>query len=174
MVNITRHRRSPPSFADLDELFSDGSSFWGERSLFRDPREELDRAWNRYKYWQDRWKRELATMHAFSEISCDLEDKGDKFVLTADLPGMKKDEVKVNISGNDVEILAQHGESKQEKSKALIRRERSQTRYYECISMPQEISGSKATAKMEDGCLTVDLPKKVPTTVESPIELKVQ
>jgi HSP20 family protein len=94
------------------------------------------------------------------DISCDLVDKGDKFVLTADLPGIENDEVKVNVTGRRVEISAEHKSSKEEKSKDYIRNERSSVKYQRILTAPERISESAVTANVSNGVLTVELPKK--------------
>ncbi|MEK6971541.1 MAG: Hsp20/alpha crystallin family protein, partial [Thermoproteota archaeon] len=98
----------------------------------------------------------------------------DKFVLTADIPGMEKDEVDINVLNSDIEISAEHKEAKEEKEKDFIRKERSHVRYYRSLTLPEETVSSKVTAKMINGILTIELPKKNPTKVEEPAQIKVQ
>lgn len=180
MVKIT-HKRPPfPALSRFPEpLFE--RSFWPwsrtTHPWFRtDPWEEMEKAWSDYLDYMERAYRDLPTgMAKFTmDITCDLADKGDKFVLTADLPGMEKDEVDVNVTDSQIEISAEHKESKEEKKKDYIRQERSQVKYERTLSVPEEIVGSKVTAKMINGVLTVELPKKTPTKVEAPLTVKVE
>jgi HSP20 family protein len=101
-------------------------------------------------------------------------DKGDKFILTADLPGINKDEVEVNILDNQIEISAEHSKSEEEKDKDFVRSERSQVRYQRTLSIPEDIVSSKVTAKMLNGVLTVELPKKTPTEPREKKSVKVE
>jgi HSP20 family protein len=135
----------------------------------------MERAWTAYQDYLERAFEDVPSlMKKFTvDITCDLADRGDKFVLTADLPGMEKDEVNINLTDNEVEISAEHRESKEEKKKDYIRQERSQVRYERTLSVPEEIVGSKVTATMQNGILTVELPKKATTKIESPISVKV-
>jgi len=87
---------------------------------------------------------------------------------------MEKDEVNVNVVDNEIEISAEHKESKDETKKGYVRKERSEVRYYRSLTLPEDIVSTKVTAKMNNGILTVDLPKKVPTKMEEPITVKVQ
>src|SRR3989304_221849 len=158
---------------------------WAERTFFpfarvthpwfrMDPWEEVGSAWDEYLDYLERAYADLpSSLRKFTmDITCDLADKGDRFVLTADLPGMEKDEVDVNVTDGQIEISAEHKESKEEKKKDYIRKERSQVRYQRSLSIPEEIIGSKVTAKMSNGILTVELPKKTPIKVEEPILVK--
>ncbi len=180
MVKITHKKQQFPTLPRFSEpLFE--RSFWPfsrfTHPWFRmDSWEEMERAWTAYQDYLERAFEDLPrSMKKFTvDITCDLADKGDKFVLTADLPGMEKDEVSVNVTDGEIEISAEHEESKEEKRKDYIRQERSQIRYERTLSVPEEIVGSKVTAKVSNGVLTVELPKKTPTKVEAPIPVKVE
>jgi HSP20 family protein len=137
--------------------------------------EEMERSWEDYNNYIERFISDLPSLRKVTmDVSCDVADKGDKFILTADLPGMEKDEVSVNVIDNEIEISAEHKESVEEKEKGYIRKERSETKYYRRLSLPEEITSSKVTAKMTNSVLTVELPKKTPTKVEQPLAIKVQ
>jgi HSP20 family protein len=137
--------------------------------------EELERSWEDYNNYFERFISDLPSLRRVTmDVSCDIADKADRFVLTADLPGMAKDEVTINVIDNEIEISAEHKEAVEEKEKGYIRKERSETRYYRRLSLPEEIVSSKVTAKMTNGVLTVELPKKTPTKVEQPVAIKIQ
>lgn len=180
MVKITYKKPQFPILPRFSEpLFE--RRFWPfsrfTHPWFRmDQWEEMEKAWTAYQEYLERAFQDIpSSMKKFAvDITCDLADKGDKFVLTADLPGMEKDEVNINVTDGGIEISAEHKESKEEKRKDYIRQERSQIRYERTLSVPEEIVGSKVTAKMTNGVLTVELPKKTPTQVEAPISVKVE
>lgn len=179
MVQIT-HRPRFPSLRRRFDPWSESSFFPFSRTThpwFRaDPWEELERSWGDYLDYMERFQEELpsAIRRFTKDITCDLADKGDRFVLTADIPGMEKDEVNVNVVDSEIEISAEHKESKDETKKGYVRKERSEVRYYRSLTLPEDIVSTKVTAKMNNGILTVDLPKKVPTKMEEPIAIKVQ
>ncbi len=180
MVEITHKKSQLPSLPRFPEPIFE-RAFWpfsrSTHPWFRmDPFEEMEKSWAAYQDYLERAFHGLPdSLKKFTvDISCDLADKGDKFVLTADLPGMDKDEVKINVTDNEIEIFAEHKESKEEKKKGYLRQERSHVRYERTLSIPEEIVGSKVTAKVQNGILTVELPKKVPTKIESPIPVKVE
>lgn len=180
MVEITHKKSQFPTLPRFPEPFFE-RAFWpfsrATHPWYRmDPFEEMERAWNAYQDYLDRAFRDLPdSLKKFTvDITCDLADKGDKFILTADLPGMDKDEVKINITDKEIEISAEHKESKEEKRKGYVREERSHVRYERNLSIPEEVVGSKVIAKMQNGILTVELPKKTPTKVETPVSVKVE
>ena len=60
------------------------------------------------------------------DCKTDIQDKGDCFLLEAELPGFEKEDIKINLEGNYLTIRAEHNEKKEEKDKkgSYIRRER--------------------------------------------------
>lgn len=96
------------------------------------------------------------------DIRVDVVEKNGVFKVRADLPGVKKEDINVRIDGNLVQIDAETKEEKEFKEDGgkVLRSER----YYGAVSraftLAQDVDESKATAKYEDGVLTLELPKK--------------
>ncbi|SHO44777.1 conserved hypothetical protein [Nitrosotalea sinensis] len=109
-----------------------------------------------------------------SAMSCDIIDEGDKFMINANMPGIQKDEIKLNITENSVEISAQHKEETDEKKKNYVRKERRETSYYRTLSLPEKVSSSKAKAKMNNGILNIEIPKVTPTPKSKGSSIPVQ
>jgi HSP20 family protein len=101
----------------------------------------------------------------------DIVDKGEKYELQAELPGIDKDGVNVKASKDSIEITAEHSEEEktQDKRKKYVYNERSYTSFYRNIPFPEEIISSKVSARMNNGILRVDIPKKNPTKVEEEV-----
>lgn len=90
----------------------------------------------------------------------DIEEKDDSIVVTTDLPGVSKDDVNIDIRNNRVWISANtHKESKEEKEGYLMR-ERTYNRFARAFNLPAEVKEDEAMAKLEDGVLTIILPKE--------------
>jgi HSP20 family protein len=92
----------------------------------------------------------------------DLEDKGDKFILSAEAPGFKKDEIDINICGNSVEISGCKETTTDEKNKSYVRKERMSESFYRTMTLPEEIIYEEVSADLKDGVLEIVLPKKNP------------
>lgn len=94
----------------------------------------------------------------------DIKDKGDHFELEADLPGVKKEDIAVDIDGDCLTISAQRDSQREEKNEQeqYVRRERSYGSYRRSFDISnvksEEISGS-----YENGVLKLVLPKRSPT-----------
>jgi HSP20 family protein len=97
------------------------------------------------------------------EAFADLVDNGDKFVVSAEVPGIPKDKIDVNVTKDDVEISGEAGTEKEEKKKGYVFRERGYSSFYKRIVFPEEVVPEKAESTVKDGVLEVDVPKKTPT-----------
>jgi HSP20 family protein len=90
----------------------------------------------------------------------DLEDKGEKFIMTAEVPGLKKSDVEISICGKIVEISGCKEQKRNEETKNYVRRERSSASFYRKMTLPEEVKFEEASADLQDGLLEITLPKK--------------
>ncbi|MDO8639923.1 MAG: Hsp20/alpha crystallin family protein [Nitrosarchaeum sp.] len=109
-----------------------------------------------------------------SHTSCDVIDEGDQFRVKMDVPGIKKNEIKLNVTDNSLEISAEHKEESEEKKKNYLRKERSQVSYYRSLPLSEKIIAGKVMAKLTDGVLDVALPKSKPTEMQKKKSISVQ
>src|ERR671933_599143 len=98
----------------------------------------------------------------------DMVDKQDRYELKVEVPGIEKEKVKVKATRDSLEISGE--QSKEEESEDNRRRfvynERSYNSFYRKIPIPEEIVSSKVRAKMSNGVLRIELPKKNPTKLK--------
>ena len=103
----------------------------------------------------------LGSLEAEQGIRLDVEETDQDFMVKADLPGIKKEDIKVAIEGNLVTIEAQTaGETEEKLSGRLVRRERYAGQQYRRFSLPQDIDDTNAAASYDNGVLSLKLPKK--------------
>lgn len=89
----------------------------------------------------------------------DIEENKDEFVITAELPGMKKDDIDISIDNNTLVISGEKEAKEEKKEKTYHRIERSYGKFYRAVSVPRHIDPEKIKAGFEDGVLEVKLPK---------------
>jgi HSP20 family protein len=89
----------------------------------------------------------------------DIKDEQDNLVVTTDLPGVNKEDVEINLKDDMLEISAKIGQEKETEEEGYLRRERSYTRFYRAVRLPANIKEEGSTAKIENGVLTITLPK---------------
>lgn len=99
--------------------------------------------------------------------SVDVEESDDMFLVSADIPGIKKEDVKIDVQGNNLRIS---GERRREvKEEGYY--ERSSGKFARTFTLPENIDAKKIEAHFEDGVLRVVLPK---TEVKGAQEIKIQ
>lgn len=113
-------------------------------------------------------------MPKFPETSCDVIDEGNQLRVKMDVPGVKKNDIDLNVTDNSIEISAGHKESKEEKKKNFLRKERSEVSYYRTLPLPEKVHSGKAKAKLTDGVLDVVIPKITPTAKPQKRPIRVQ
>ncbi|HEC57215.1 MAG TPA: Hsp20/alpha crystallin family protein [Candidatus Syntrophoarchaeum butanivorans] len=91
--------------------------------------------------------------------SIDLLEEDGKLVLKADMPGVNKEDITVNLKEDSIEISAERKEEKEEEKEGYIRRERSYAKYYRLIPLPAAVDRDAIEAKFENGVLEVRMPK---------------
>jgi HSP20 family protein len=104
----------------------------------------------------------------------DMKNKGDRYELQIEVPGIEKDKVNINATRNYVEVSAEQSEKKEEKKKDYVYSERSSSSFYRKIPVPEEIIPSKVDARMNNGILIVQLPKKSPKKSEETKKVEVK
>lgn len=109
-----------------------------------------------------------------SSLSCDVIDEGDRFVVNAEMPGVTKDEVKLDVSDGNLEISAEHREHEEETRKNYVRKERRYLSYHRVLPIPEKIDSSKTKARLNNGVLTLELPKLSPTSKPKTTRVQVQ
>jgi HSP20 family protein len=95
------------------------------------------------------------------QIKMDVSEDESAYRVKAEIPGVKKEDVKVTIDGNEVSISAELKKEKEEKNgEKTIRSERFYGSQFRGFTLQHDIDQSQAEAKYEDGVLLLTLPKK--------------
>jgi len=91
----------------------------------------------------------------------DIEDRGDSIAVYVDVPGFRKNEIKIRVTEDTLEVIADKSEErvKEENDRKYIQRERLYRSIYKKILLPVKVRPEQARARLEDGVLVVLLPK---------------
>ncbi len=103
----------------------------------------------------------------------DLADNGREFVLRAELPGVKKEDLDVQVTPDGIEIGAETRAEQEESGKDYAYRERSYSSFRRVLPFPEEVLADRVEAKLTDSVLEVRLPKKEPTPKRAPVKVRV-
>ena len=95
------------------------------------------------------------------KMKIDVSEDDKSYTVKADIPGVKKEDIQVDIDGDTVSVRAEAKQEKEEKKgEKVVYSERSYGMVSRSLSLPQEIDESKAEARFRDGVLELTLPKK--------------
>ncbi len=139
----------------------------------------FDRMFNRFRsdvddlFWSP-FRRYPTPTGEFRTPSTNIADHGDKYEVCAEMPGIPKDKINIEVTPTNIEISAEHQESEEEEEKNWLRRERSSASYYRNFELPEEIKSDKVEAEFKDGILTVLLPKVEPTAASKSEKVKIK
>lgn len=104
----------------------------------------------------------------------EVKHKNDNFVVTAELPGLTKDEIKVEVIENALVIEGERKREKEEKGEEFYRSERYYGKFYRSIPLPKGAKADAIKAELNNGVLEVviPVPEMKPATREIPIGTK--
>jgi HSP20 family protein len=95
----------------------------------------------------------------------DVAETDQSYLVKADIPGAKRDDIKVDVAGNRVTISAEtrREDDQRDASGTLVRSERYYGQQARSFVLEQEIDDSQADARYVDGVLELTLPKRAST-----------
>jgi HSP20 family protein len=116
--------------------------------MFRDRNIDVEKVW-----WPGRM------MYDQRAPAVDLRETEDGYILQADLPGMTKEDVTIEVGDGILEITAKKEQSSETGEEGYIRRERGSMTYHRRLALPESIMSDDIKARMTDGVLEIDIPK---------------
>lgn len=99
----------------------------------------------------------------FRAMAMDIMEHDEEYEILANLPGFKKENVKISIHDNQLHIEASCESKSDEKQGSMYRCERYSGNYRRNLLLPDNADHAKINAKMEDGVLRLIIPKKEAT-----------
>ena len=132
-------------------------------SPFRALREEFDHVFSRLASdWDGKWlSREFSP-------ACDVSETADAFQVRMDVPGMKPDDITVQVTGDSVHISGERKEQKEvDKVRTYHRLECRSGMFSQTLRLPSAVNEEKVQAEFHDGVLTVTLPKTEATRIRT-------
>lgn len=138
---------------------------------------EMNRVFEEFRpFWRHRIFGPLRRWKEYpSEVKqppVDVMETPDSIIVTAELPGIEKENVDVHITDDSIEIKGEMKEEKVEEGEDYYKKERSYSSFYRELPLPTEVVSDKATATLNNGVLEVRIPKATPE--EKPRKRKVE
>ncbi|MBK9149633.1 MAG: Hsp20/alpha crystallin family protein [Saprospiraceae bacterium] len=91
-----------------------------------------------------------------------ISESKDAYKVSLAVPGMKKEDFKIDLDGNMLTISSEKKEEKEEKDEKFTRKEYSFSSFSRSFTVPDDIEADKIAASYKDGVLELKLPKKEP------------
>jgi HSP20 family protein len=151
-----KNEKSQPAKTSQDDRALAVRSNTGLASMFEELFKPFDELFQ--PFFQSTANSLLSEHGGFSQPILDVQDRGDHFSVTAELPGFTKDEVQVKVDPHGIELRAEKTD-KQSKGKDGSY-ERSSRSYYQYISLPDQVNADKIDGTMKNGILELKLPKR--------------
>ena len=132
---------------------------------------ELAARWEDLDRWfEDFWRRPFpsllgaerwwpTSLPSLRMPTMDVYEEKDEIVVKSDLPGMAKEDVTVQLSGETLTIKGEKKKEEEVKEKDYHRRERSYGEFVRSLALPCEVRSDQVKATFKDGVLEVRLPK---------------
>lgn len=102
----------------------------------------------------------------------DIQESEQEYVVKADIPEVKKEDVKVALQDGVLTVQGERKREKEEKNKTFHRVEREYGKFVRRFVLPSEVDDTKVSAEFKDGVLSVRLPKS-PKAVPKAIDVKI-
>lgn len=128
--------------------------------------DDFFKPWN--EWFSTPWKGLL------SVPAVNIEQHEKEFMVSLAVPGMKKEDFKIDITGNLLTISSEKEENKEEKEKEFTRREYNYSSFSRTFTLPEEVNKEGIGAKYEDGVLKLSLPRREAVTMPSAKTITVQ
>ncbi len=143
-------------------------AIWEELRRLEDRMNQLFRElWSSFPRTEERFPGFAGVRSPF----CDVQETDKEIIITAELPGVDKEDIKINATEHEVEIEAEVKREEEEKKEGYFRSERQYSKFYRCLALPAEVDPSKAKATYKNGVLELRLPK-VKTETKTSIKVE--
>ncbi|MCZ7359035.1 MAG: Hsp20/alpha crystallin family protein [Candidatus Methanoperedens sp.] len=101
----------------------------------------------------------------------DMVETDKEIIATAEMPGLEKEDIKINLTEDKLEISAETRHEEEKREKGYVYKERRSGSYYRAISLPSPVDSDNSKASYNNGVLEIKMPKteikkKTPVTVE--------
>jgi len=104
----------------------------------------------------------------------DISETDKEYKIALEIPGSKKEDIKVNINDNNLEIKVEHKkeDKKEDKEKGYYSYRKSYCGYYRSFTLPQNIDSNNIDAEYKEGVLQLVIPKKEFISSQKLIDVK--
>lgn len=140
-----------------------------------EPKHEIDNFFDRFTNtfgWPLNGGQELITTSDWTP-RVDISETDNEFIIKAEIPDVKKEDIKVSVENGIFSIKGERKQEKEEKGKKIHRIERSYGSFFRSFSLPDNVDDTKIKATHKDGILSLQIPKSEKAKNKN-IEIKIE
>jgi len=126
------------------------------------------------RVFEDFFGRPVSRAEGVRAPTVDVSETDEEILVKAEMPGVEKKNIEVEVMPESLSLSAQTSEEKEEKEQTYHRRERVWRSYARVIPLPAEVVTDQAKATMKDGVLEIRLPKSARSKAETPRKVSVE
>ncbi|MBN1689022.1 MAG: Hsp20/alpha crystallin family protein [Candidatus Omnitrophica bacterium] len=161
----------PPSMQQgMPQGLGPGQANW-------DPLTEVDQVQRKMENFMrnqwPRWRQAWQTGNMPFYPTLDIVDSKEAYVVTADMPGMSKDMIHVEVKNQILTISGERTEQTKTEKEDYYMSERSFGEFERSVELPEKVIVEKVSAKYENGVLEITLPKAEPEKSKDTVKVKV-
>jgi len=129
--------------------------YWSPASMM----DEMDKMISDMRQLSSDWMPRLSEGARVPAV--DVREEADRYQVEAEMPGVTKEEISIDVGDGLLAISAKRGAAKEENKDGYLRHERGPMNFFRRLGLPDDVDLDGITAKLEDGVLRVNLPKKM-------------
>lgn len=142
----------------------------------RTPFDEIERLFDRmgqqFEDASQQWEGLTPQRMSSRTASIDVADRGDEFFVTAELPGFEPDDVDLRVVDQTLYLDAERSEHVDVEEETFVHHERSHESVSRSVRLPEPVDVDDVTATVDNGVLSVTIPKAVPDSSGQSIDIE--
>lgn len=127
----------------------------GSRNPFREMQHQMDRLFDEFS----NWPAAETTVAGAINPRCNVSEDAGNYYVKFEIPGISKDQIKVELNNNVLSVSAERKEEKKREDEKQYYSEFSYGSYYRSMTLPTAVDEKKVDANFENGVLSLKLPK---------------
>jgi HSP20 family protein len=142
--------------------------------------EEFKRNLEKSLWWPTKWGAPIRMKWPEIDLATarkpliDIKDTGSELVIKAEVPGIPKENIDIQLTENSIKIRGKIKAEEEEEREGYYKHERNYSTYYREMPLPAMVIPSKADAILEDGILQINIPKKKQKGKEKAHKVKIK
>lgn len=141
--------------------------------MFKDFRRKVLETWTKSPITEPSYWEKSVIPRMMQKPPVNLVDEDDAFKLTAETPDLDKDDIEIEITENKLNMTGKRKETKEVSKEDYRLNEIRSRNFKRSISFPEKVLPDQGKAEMNNGVLTVRIPKKRPTSKEKAHKLEI-